>query len=314
MRLLYIYKKNSIRDIFFLILYCVSFSSAFFEQEFLAPNSASLGGGYHTFMGDSDIMFYNPAGIGYLVDNNIVFAYQRPFMGLSNVNIVQNMASISIPLSKNQNIGLGRYLFDYNTFVKENMFQATYARSLYGRNVFVGMSVKKYILKFSDIPRDFLDPTLFVLDNTYEASSVDIGAFFIKEPGFVSGVSIINLYPKKIYGEIGVDTTVRAGFSWNKYNFVSGSGFFFPIMSITYNKSDELNIGLAGATIIANKLAIRFGANLNYFGAGVSFGEGIMQRPFRTKKKYWSFDYNISTVWNDPGVWLDHRICVNLKY
>ncbi len=228
-------------------------SAAFLDYGWGA-RPTGMGGAFTAVADDANAPLWNPAGIGRIGAREIMFMTGVPYMGLENVDISFNFASIVVPLNGNI-FGLSWTSFSSSYQYSENAFNFTYSRPL-TESFFIGGNIK--YLGHSYLIAGFDDPVFDSGESSKYGIDADVGFLFCMPNKFCIGGTIKNIIEADLglYDVDRLNKEVRAGIA------------YFPRDNITiavdvdYKEITWIEIyGGAEAWFMNRKAALRAGTN-----------------------------------------------------
>jgi len=255
--------------------------AAFFDTGFSARGSA-MGGAYSSLRGNSELLFYNPAGMSGIANPQLSCYYHKPFAGLSNVDLNSVAASFALPVDHGV-FGLGYIQFNAgdsdDKLYQETSISVALSYKVSSR-LFAGFALKQLSHRYI-----FDDRSFSLSDETFEggcsasAPTADAGLNMIFSKTLNFGISYQNFLAADvgIYDKDIVPALLRLGSNFTKKKITIALDY-----DIRAQKwGDKTTMSLGGEWRFSDILAFRTGYNKDEkaLGFGINtmiFGEDLL--------------------------------------
>ncbi len=279
------------KTIYAVIIAACSFSQvrgAFLEPGY-GTRGAGKGGAFIASADDASAPEWNPAALANVYAREGMFEYYSPFMGLPDVDLGYNFASVVYPVYGIANFGLS-----YTSFVGDDIYRARALRltaakdlsdliDIYPMRLAAGLSFRylshEFLYKKGE-QADKDDPFWDDHGSSANAFTADLGVLFEPMWEVPIGLSVKNIIP----ADVGVESTdnvpmeikVGAGYRLMDVAFFQE---MIPELAISYRDqdmgeaSDKINfaLGIEG-WLVLNRTGFRAGVNRDEFSLGASYG------------------------------------------
>ncbi|MFC2061235.1 tetratricopeptide repeat protein [Elusimicrobiota bacterium] len=189
--------------------------NAAFEDVEIGAKATSLAGAYVAQPDDMSGIFYNPAGLVLLKRPEILTAYERMYIGLTDKSVIANqVVGLGMPF-KFGSMGLAWHSLDLKDLYNERMIKLGYGRAIKNR-IYCGISISSLQLSYGKTVYTKINP-LFI-DNGYSKSGIGLDGGVIYEGDSINlGVSVLNInepdmglkYTNKVCRKISAGISVK---------------------------------------------------------------------------------------------------------
>ena len=267
-----------------------------------------MGGAYSSLRGNSELVFYNPAGISGIENPQLSCYYHKPFAGLSNVNLNSAAASFALPVYTKGVFGLGYIQFNAGDSA-DKLYQETSVSAALSYKVnsrlFTGFALKQLSHRYIFDDRSFsLSDETFAGGCSAGALTADAGLNMIFSRTLNFGISYQNFLAADvgIYDEDIVPPLFRFGSNFTKDKITIALDYDIRAQ----RWGDKTTISLGGEWRFSDVLAFRAGYNKDEkaMGFGINtmiFGEDIL-----------TFNYAYCIPSEITGV-ASHRLSISLR-
>jgi len=283
-------------------------NAAFFDTGFSARGSA-MGGAYSSLRGNSELIFYNPAGLSGIANPQLSCYYHKPFAGLSNVDLNSVAASFALPVYAKGSFGLGYIQFNAGDS-EDKLYQETSVSASMSYKVnsrlFAGFTMKQLSHRYIFDERSFsLPDETFAADCSASAVTADAGLNLIFSRTLNFGISYQNFLTADvgIYDEDIVPPIIRFGSNFTKKKITIALDYDVRAQ----RWGDKTTVALGGEWRFSNVLSARAGYNKDEkaMGFGLStliFGEDLL-----------TFNYAYCIPSQISGA-ISHRLSISLRH
>ncbi len=244
---------------------------------------AGMGGAFAGLADDINAPLINPAGIAQIRGGRVSFLYDKPFMGLDNVDIGKNYMGYASSFGQGSAIGLSWASFSADSLYDETTYTISFAKNLNANmpqlntQVFVGLNLKSMGHSYTIDSRTEDDP-VFANGTSKSAFTIDMGLLVKPKDQFGLGLSVKNLTQPDV-GLNSKDTVpmeIRGGLAYNMGSFKFANTFlvnsFTPLLDICYRDGEmKPRVGLE-AWLNNDAFALRTGYNPQEITFGFSLG------------------------------------------
>src|SRR3989339_99093 len=205
-----------------------AFSYAAFDDISPGVRPSSIGGAFTALSDDANAIFYNPAGLYRLKNNELTASYGKFYWGLTDGSNIANSDILYVnPFGKYGAVGMGIYSLSLDSLYSERIIMFSYGLRIVPKLGF-GATMKSltHVFGSDEYTENAIDDTgnaLGMTDDVFAAGksksklSSDIGLFYRPESRYNLGFVIQNINSPSV-GLIETDTvekTLRAGFSYS---------------------------------------------------------------------------------------------------
>ncbi len=266
----------------FLFFYFFTFPvQSAFEQRQLFARSSALGGAYSASYGESESIYYNPAGLINLPKYDVAFSYTNPY----GMNILSDTTLSFATEIKS----FGRVGFLWNSFgfdlYNENSIYFAYSQNL-SLNFSVGANIKSQSLTIKDY-------------GSKSVLGIDLGFMGIISPSVITGVVIKNVNSPEIVLEEKLSRETVTGV---RLEFIKNSPSYIDMIK---PQLEDVYFKLGQEIFLNPVLTLRTGVETGSKDkpAKYSFGFGIFYKDFL-------FDYSNVT---HPYLGVQHLFSLGIR-
>jgi len=299
-------KKNFFIFILLLLLKTAIFSSGGVGNDFLRINpnakSSSMSNAYCAVSGDTNSIFFNPAGLSF-VKNPIISLTHFSSFGDTNYeyfSAVYSMGGFGV-------MGLG-VLYNYTfAFVEYDEF-GDEAGNIDNRDITVTLSYSYPVISFMPFGINVKYFNSLLYKYTKTGFAVDFGAmiYINKNPEILGGFTVQNIGYQTAYIDIvdEMPVNIKAGMSF-KTNIINDLSILIAIDTNRLVIKDELPILDIGCELCFKKfLSLRSGIGLHHDAERFSFGFGINLANVKFSYAFVPYDFLGDT----------HRITLDIEF
>ncbi len=239
-------------------------SYALFENLGCSARAVGFNNVFVGFADDVFTVYYNPAGLGQLVNTEFGATIANLHQGLTdNSKLAINYYGAAFPIKIQKyelgGLGVGYYIFDANPLYQESAMLFSYGKDLapiIKLPVFIGASYKMLSLKYGQDEYTEFNPVFTEAGYTKSDSSFDIGCLYAFNKESMFGLNIANLTQPNM-GLVNINQLpmqIRTGVSYHRADTIFG-------LDLSYANSVNINLG-AEKWFLRNTLAVRGGLGL----------------------------------------------------
>src|SRR3989339_1733167 len=221
---------KNIKLLLLLITFSLLPAALFSAFDDIAPGvrPAAMGGAFTALSDDANAIYYNPAGLYRLQNNELIASYGKLYWGLTDGSNISNSDILYVnPFGKFGTVGLGIYSLALTGLYTEKIILFSYGMRIIPK-VGVGITMKSlsHVYGSDEYTENAIDDTgnasgqpdeVFSAGKSKSKLSSDIGIFYRPESRYNLGVVVQNINSPDVglVESDKVEKTVRAGFSYS---------------------------------------------------------------------------------------------------
>lgn len=293
---------------------------AAFQDYGWSVRAEGMGGVFVAKSDDPSGISYNPAGISFVAQRDIVLMYAKPYLGLEGVDFGLMSFSGVIPAEK-FSFGVSYNRYNISELYVESAGILSFASGLKKYNInlpeiTIGVNIK-YLSKkyFYDEEVKILEPGL---KDSKSVISFDIGSIYKPVEKLSLGVSIKDLNSPNISvfedGQDIIPRTIKFGLSYN-FGDIKNFEDLSVGSDISYREQewgesgDKIDVSIGLETYFSfHTYVLRVGGNKT----GVSFGAGYLKQLGNNFTIQINYSLGFSTIYTEG--YGTHKISLDLKF
>ncbi|MEK6645409.1 MAG: hypothetical protein AABY84_01865 [Candidatus Firestonebacteria bacterium] len=289
---------------FIILSFFSSIGYADFEDLGVGARSFGMGNAFSALANDASAIYYNPAGLTNIKNAQIMTAYDRLYLGLSDKSILgDGFVSVVSPLDEVTGIGISYVNFHLVNYYQEHTFVLSYGNKIFSQ-LSAGINVKGLSRGLSEDIYTKVDPLFLEKGYTKTNFSFDTGLLYRPFPSYSFALTAYNINQPDLglKDKDIVPMSLKLGFAYRYH----ASDF---VVDFAYtNKDWDVYFGTENwffERCFALRGGVKTGSRAdNDLSVGIGYNSGNIQFDYAVQ-------YPLSGIKNTFG---SHRISFGVKF